>query len=157
MKFLWMWMSICLLAMGPLAKAGQESHGGDIAAAVFLTTAYELEQRLDTLSAADFPNDRLLVDYKRMIRAAFVSSEEHVYRQGVEVDAINIPDIDAPRVIVNRSRWLNPALNFEMRARLVFHEYLWLIGYDDDRYELSWRILSKIFKPTENTNNEEEK
>ena len=134
-----------LLTCTQTSRAGQEGHGGDMAAALFLSVTYKLNDQIVKLPMSTFPTEGFLDTLNKAIHDTTIYSEEHVYLKDVEVDAINFPDIEQPRIILNRYRWLNTSLNYEIRSHLVLHEYLSIMGFNDSRYEISSAILSKVF------------
>jgi hypothetical protein len=131
----------CTLLKAPAVHAkidGQEGHGGDIAVSIFIGIAYKtylcLENSPEIL--ADYP--LLLEDFKSAMQRASVFSVERTLLNGNEVDAINYPTVDSPKILISRNRWLDERLSADMRALLVFHEYLSVAGYDDSSYKISY-------------------
>lgn len=137
-------ISLLLLPWG--AKAGQEGHGGDIVVSEFLIYANEVGDSLQGLLEFQLPSSDFIKEYNDAVADTKVSSEDRVYLSAVEVDAINFPSIDDPRIIINRERWLDPRLNIIQRKRLVLHEYLSIMGYDDSNYMLSYILIKSILE-----------
>ncbi|MBC7430241.1 MAG: hypothetical protein H7336_16625 [Bacteriovorax sp.] len=122
---------------------GQEGHGGDIAVSIFVGIAYKTAACLaeSPESLKDYP--LLLEDFNLAIARTSIYSVEKTVLNGNEVDAINYPTVEAPRILINRNRWLDDRLSTDMRALLVFHEYLSIAGYDDSSYKISYAYINK--------------
>lgn len=74
---------------------------------------------------------------QQAVRNTFVNSQENLVLRGNEVDAINYPNPQNPRILVSRSGWDRLASTPHRRAFLVLHEYLGILGIDDSRYQIS--------------------
>ena len=112
-------------------KLGQEGHGGDVVVGMFLGIAQATLNCMKENSGTwkEFPN--LLEDLSYVFEHTQVSSRtEPVYLNGLEIDAINYPDSQVPRIIVSRGRWLADGYPNSYRAFLVLHEYLSIAGYN---------------------------
>lgn len=122
---------------------GQEGHGGDIAVSIFVGIAYKTAACLaeSPEELKDYP--LLLEDFNSAIERTSIYSVEKTVLNGNEVDAINYPTVVAPRILINRNRWLDERLSITMRALLVFHEYLSIAGYDDSSYRISYTFINK--------------
>lgn len=134
---------VIALLLATNAYAGQEGHGGDIAASIFLGIARSTNDCLiqNKSSWLDYP---LLSDeLNAMFLAAKVYSVDKTTLDGQEVDAINYPDIENPKILINRNRWLTEHLENSLRATLILHEYLSLIGYNDQQYQMSYPLIQK--------------
>lgn len=131
---------------------GQEGHGGDIAVSVFLgiarTTCECFELNKNTWNTYPL----LLDEMTSMIKKTKIYSVDKTLLEGQEVDAINYPDLENPKILINRNRWLDDNLNNHLRAELILHEYLSLIGYDDTQYQISYPIIQKNINCIENKN-----
>jgi len=125
------------------SHAGQEGHGGDIAVSLFLGIAHKSLYCLAKIPSENLPSPTWTSEYEKAILTTHIYSAEKTELNGVEVDAINFPDIDNPRIIVNRSRWLRDELSDVMRSRLIIHEYLSIMGYEDKLYELSYPLVER--------------
>lgn len=121
--------------------AGQEGHGGDMAVSIFIGIASTVNNCLQSNAPKEYP--LLVGELRFMIQKAKVYSVEKTILNGHEVDAINYPDQDNPRVLLNRARWLKPDIRTDFRAGLVLHEYLSLLGYQDDLYQISYPLVQK--------------
>lgn len=132
----------------PNTHAGQEAHGGDIAVSIFMSTTYSLKGRIARLSPRSLPGPKFAADFNQAVKNTTVYSQDHVWLNGVELDAVNFPDVEKPRIVLSRSRWLDPKLDLEMRSRLVLHEYLSIMGYGDYQYEVSAPLMGEIFSQT---------
>jgi hypothetical protein len=141
-----------LFTSAPVAHAGQEGHGGDPAAAEFVAKAWKLYNRLmafnelyPDVTDADLDTLRAAIEATR-VEAVPYQLQDHI---GNVVVARVIPDplrpVPAgqpqPQVIqVNRHglyEFLRHGIDL---TRLVLHEYLWVIGKNDENYRISGRL-----------------
>lgn len=129
----------------PAARgAGQEGHGGDIAVSIFIGVAHRTAECLKESPLAEREYPSLLGDLVGAIARTSVYSVDKTVLNGNEVDAINYPSVDRPRILINRTRWLDDRLTNSMRALLVFHEYLSIAGYDDSSYKISYICIQEV-------------
>lgn len=130
---------IWLASMGS-ALAFEEStdrgNGGDEVSQAFVDAGYELVESLMKDPVAGVDTQALL----RAVEATKVHSEEKLVLRGMEVDAINYPHPEAPRILVSRSGWARMENVSHRRMFLAFHEYLGIMGLDDSRYQISARL-----------------
>lgn len=93
------------------------------------------------------------------IRRIRVESEDHLYLNGVEVDAINYPEDGL--IKISNTRWVaisNLPDAIIQKQNLALHEYLWVLGFDDTNYRLSSTIIAEvrseelILRPTPTSN-----
>lgn len=153
MKRLLTLISLALIT-ADLSWGGDESgHGGDSYAAEFTSVAREAVRKLRPVNESDLsPLD--LETLEMVIKETEVYSEEHLFLNGQEVDAINYPHKHLIRI--NRTRW--KALRNEGtrigRYNLALHEYLGILGIDDSQYQVSHRLIAYIKPepPTSGTN-----
>ncbi len=139
---------ISLLIIGSVslswARDGQEGHGGDIVVAMFYGIAKATLNCMQLNPSSWSGSPILYNDLNYVIEHTIVSSRsEPVYLNGEEVDAINYPDVEAPRIILNRGRWFESTYPNSYRAVLVLHEYLSIAGYDDQHYDISFPLAQK--------------
>lgn len=127
-------LSCALIFFTHQAFAGYETgNGGDAFAIEFEMTARDLAQRL-------YKNPQDVVDVDKFsgaISTSEVHSEDHLFLNGAEVDAINYP---AQRKIqLSRTRWnqIRDAEGTRTRLTLVLHEYLGIMNIDDTQYRVS--------------------
>jgi hypothetical protein len=148
MNFLFLLFALPALAAPPqILESGQEGHGGDIAVAQFIEHSDKLISDLSRLPSNDLPSPLFIQEYERAARLTKISSTDSpITIDGIEVDAVNFPDVDNPRIILNRNRWLDPRPSFVWRRLLVLHEYLSIMGYRDSRYEISRPLIIKIYE-----------
>lgn len=129
------------LTVGSIAKAGDwSSGGGDTTAQEFATLGYDIYRYftwIDDQRRAEY-GIRSLYSYQQTLQETKVRSEEHVFLDGKEVDAINTPD--RKEIVVNRSRW-SAIQNEKDRAPLVLHEYLGILRVDDTHYQHSHLLV----------------
>jgi len=134
-------ISLQAFEIQPTPSGWENGNAGDAFSSEFILTGRDILQRLELLVENNAP----LYDTNNLriaVRTTEVVSEEHVFLNGQERDAVNYyPD---KRVIkMNRSRWRELRRSTETRARLrlVLHEYLWISGVDDTNYTLSERLI----------------
>jgi hypothetical protein len=74
--------------------------------------------------------------FKVAVESTLVQTQDQLFLNGAEVDAINYPS--EKRIEVSRSRW---AQNIDSTGNkhflLAVHEYLWISGVDDSDYKIS--------------------
>lgn len=128
-------------AQANLTEGHENGNAGDIFAIEFKLTARDVVQRLRLLSPDDL-NGISLSQLSAAILKTKVSSEEHVYLYGYEVNAKNLPKENL--IVINRSWWrpLRVASETRNRLRLVLHEYLPLIGVGDEGARISERLIA---------------
>lgn len=151
MKSLFLVLSLILfvstfptLAQGRLLADGFDSgNAGDAVGAEFLYSARDLLQRFELLEAKGektFDLGKL----RRAIETTVVVSEERVFLNGMERDAVNYPE--QKLIKVNRTRWKELRQPVETKARLtlVLHEFLWILKVDDTNYSVSAPLIEKL-------------
>lgn len=125
----------------PILTGWDNGNAGDAYASEFILTGRDILQRLELLvenNAPVFDTTNL----RAAIRTTEVASEEHVYLNDLERDAVNY--YPNKRLIkMNRSRWreLRRPTETQARLRLVLHEYLWITGIDDTNYAQSEHLI----------------
>jgi hypothetical protein len=123
-----------LFTFGVLPK--ESGSGGDAYTREFIEVAEEV---IENLSA----NPLVGVDHARfyqLVQEVKVESQERLFLNGAEVDAINYATAVPPRIEMSRTRWDSMANMPYRRVLLVFHEFLGLMGIDDSKYQVSRRI-----------------
>lgn len=110
-------------------------NGGDSYTLEFVLIANQLEEILRyhpelRISAAAF---------SQVSSALRMRSQERVFLNQTEVDAINIPG-PYPQIILSQKRWDANRGRCALIYRLVFHELLGLMDYDDSDYKISRRL-----------------
>ncbi len=137
---------IVTLLFSSAAHAVGWDHGnaGDTVASEFILSGRDVLQRLELL----YENNKPVFDTANL-RAAIMTtevvSEDHVYLDGFERDAVNF--YPSKRLIkVNRSRWMDLRRSTETKARLrlVLHEYLWISGIDDTNFVHSEHLIELL-------------
>ncbi len=136
-------------------------NGGDGLAAEFILTAKDAFRILQNKpEVTQYLNlDKLSM---AIANTKVISTKEPLILNGVEIDAINYP---AQQLIkINRLRWmdLRDSNRTLTRFNLVIHEYLGIIGINDDQYSISQSIVkimnlnqyntSKFWEPMNPTN-----
>lgn len=137
--------AIFISLLSPFLHAGWD-HGnaGDTVASEFVLTGRDVLQRLELLIEGNKPLFDT-VNLRTAIMATEVVSEEHVFLDGYERDAVNFYP-DKRLIKVNRSRWseLRRSTETKARLRLVLHEYLWISGVDDTNFIHSEHLIELL-------------
>ncbi len=126
-----------------LTDGFDSGNAGDAIGAEFLYSARDLLQRFELLDA----RGEKLVEVgklRRAIETTVVVSEERVFLNGMERDAVNYPE--QKLIKVNRLRWKELRQPVETKARLtlVLHEFLWILKIDDTNYSVSAPMIEKL-------------
>lgn len=135
------------LSMALPAQAGFDSgNAGDAYSAEFLFSARDVLQRLELMAANGRPVHETL-KLRAVMETTQVVSEERVYLDGQERDAVNYPS--KKLIKVSRVRWKDLRQSTETRARLtlVLHEFLWMSGVDDTNFVVSEKVIQKLNVP----------
>jgi len=117
-------------------------NGGDDVAQEFTTLARLAVKNLSAVktSAADQKN---IEKIQTALESVHVSSEKQLFLNGKEVDAINQPT--KLEIAVSRSRWKElKDEKIQTRIALVLHEYLGVVGLDDQHYALSEKLMGYL-------------
>lgn len=121
--------------------AGNEGgHGGDTIALEFRLIGDIINQELSQLDdlklrKLNFSKSEFEKAYKSV---RVVSAPGYECKLNYEeVDAINFPE--QSKIKVNSDRWVQK--NIEAKVRLVFHEYLGIIGAERDSFEVTNQLL----------------
>lgn len=140
-----LFVAVTGLTTVPAARAGWENgNAGDAYVSEFVLSGRDLAQRFDLL-----PGEQLgaldLAKFRRIIVATEVVSEENVFLDGHERDAVNYYP-NRPLIKVSRSRWreMRRPTETKARLRLVLHEYLWMTGVEDERFQHSERLIELL-------------
>ncbi len=130
------------------AYAGQEGHGGDPLAAEFATAGREVLKHLrDSNELAPDVTAEDLEGFDRALASTRIDPTDAKLfdRLGDDVDARVVHDPLRPgsrtRLIqINRAAFYDWLRRGAMLHRLVLHEYLWVIGKNDENYRISSRL-----------------
>lgn len=128
--------------LSPPAHAGNESgHGGDPVAQQFVQTARDVLARLSDQSNS--PIALNLNAFGSAIESTAVeSTDQELKIAGVHKACINYPS--QKKIEVSRKDW--PTDPFDRnRQALVLHEYLGIMGVDDQNYAVSGLLLGRKF------------
>jgi hypothetical protein len=127
----------------PDATQGHESHGGDRLASIFVSKGYRIYAHLLSLDPATAP--LAPADIARL-RDALESTRVDPVDDTLKDSAGDVVDarvIDDPLykgrklIQLDRGRWEEWLGTGADVFRLVFHEYLWVLGFDDANYRIS--------------------
>lgn len=135
---------IACLAAANLAHAGWDNgNAGDAYVSEFILTGRDVVQRLELLSGQGGP----VIDTKALkstLAATEVVSEDHVFLNNEERDAVNYPDKHL--IKMSRTRWnqLRRSTETVSRLRVVLHEYLWVSGVDDTNFQQSAHLIDLL-------------
>jgi hypothetical protein len=149
MKTLFISVSIfCLTSISVFArdKGFDSGNAGDAFSAEFLFSARDVLQRLEILERSG----ERLTDTSKLrsaIETTKVVSQDRVYLDGLERDAVNYPAQNL--IILGRERWKALRAPSETRARLILvaHEFLWIMGVDDTNFAQSQKIMDRLNVP----------
>lgn len=126
------------------AHGGFDSgNAGDAFSAEFLFSGRDVLQRLEILSS----QGKGLIETKSLraaMEATVVVSEDRVFLDGHERDAVNYPS--KKLIKINRTRWkeLRQPQETKARLRLALHEFLWVSGVDDTNFNKSNPIIEAL-------------
>jgi hypothetical protein len=125
-----------LIPSSTVFAGGVTSSGGDSVAAEFTMIGRHVAEILKThpqlgVSARKFA---------RTIDRTFVISLKNTVLNGYEVEAINYPGLK--KIEVNRKRWIEHKDDPQHRYALVTHEFLGIMGIDDKKYQISYKLFS---------------
>ncbi len=131
-------LTLALLGASVSALAREEDgidrgNPGDEYAAAFINIGYDLAENLAKDPIPGVEARALFA----AVRATSLHSEASLKLRGYEVDAINYPHSEAPRIVVSRAGWDRMGLEPHRRVFLVLHEYLAIMGIDDSKYQVS--------------------
>jgi len=135
------------------ARAGWD-HGnpGDIVVRQFTIDAQDIFNRMKLLPTSERGGVDMNKFQGAILNAEIISRDRLVEpKNDNEVPAMNFPSDN--KIVINRRLWpryLGPD-QAENRFGLVLHEFLMLMGVDDDRFLLSNSIISKLGVNESNT------
>lgn len=122
-------------------------NGGDSIAAEFVEMADDTLLQLAKLKGFGEQLPLSADQYKGLASAigsiVVFTQERAVLTNGAEVDAINYP-IER-KIVLSRARWSGLVYNLKSLKTIVLHEYLTLAGVDDKSYQVSTKLVRKIF------------
>lgn len=131
---------------------GQESHGGDRIASLFVAKGYRVYDYLASLTAEEAVlNGDEMYAFLMALKRTRVDPVEGPLMDSVGdvVDArvLDDPLIPGQKLIqLDSQRWEEALSHGEDVYKLVFHEYLWVIGLDDQNYRISNKL--RIVEPS---------
>lgn len=127
-----------------IASGWESGNAGDTYAAEFRLTAKDVVQRLDLLFRRNGPAYDTAALKAAVGPSTTVISEDHVFLDGVEVDAANYPKQHL--IKVNRSRWkeLRRSTETKGRLRVSLHEFLFIAGTDDTGFVISDHLIELL-------------
>ncbi len=132
-----------------LASGWDGGNAGDAYLAEFLFSGRDILQRLEILAASGLPVMTVLeiAKIRAVMQTTVVVSEERVYVNGMERDAVNYPE--RKLIKVSRTRWKSLRQSEETKARLtlVLHEFLWMSGVDDTNFQKSGQVINVLNVP----------
>jgi len=135
------------LAFSTPAYAGWEvGNAGDSYSAEFLYSARDVLQRLEILAMSGMPV-MPTTKLREVMQTTVVVSEERVFLNGLEREAVNFPD--KKLIKISRTRWKELRRSEETKARLklALHEFLWMSGVDDTNFQKSEPIIEILNVP----------
>lgn len=132
--------SLMILIGAHSSLAGQDRGGGSLVESEFQTISKEIEDNLYSSSIPGFSIEK----FRLSVRTAKIQAvEEKLFdRNGELKDALNYPSQN--RVEVNIAAW-TMASSFYLRAVIVAHEHLGLMGIPDPGYANSRLLLKEAY------------
>lgn len=129
------------LVLGPawtLARGGSdETHAGDVVVLEFFNLAKSQAQVLSQMPTDFLPSQGFAQKYKNKMDQMIVRSEESVFFNGQEVNAINYPRRMPPEIVISRRLWNLIPETYEQHDLLTLHEMIYLVGLNDDGFRMS--------------------
>lgn len=119
-----------------------DSGGGDAYALEFTLLGYQAVEIIRDSEVKEVTPG----DFLDIIAQTKVMSQERLFLNGAEVDAINTPS--QKTIQLSRIRWDDIQNQQQMKFKLVIHEYLGVLGVDDSKYQLTDKIFSTKKSPT---------
>jgi hypothetical protein len=117
---------------------GVTGNGGDRRAIEFVVIAEKIAQYVTDAKKTEVDIEK----FHLAIATTKVESTNKILKlKGIPKDAINYPQ--EKRIIFNRESW-DSSSDESIRAVLVFHEYLGIMGVDDSSYKYSKKILKDL-------------
>lgn len=134
-----------LLSLPTFAVTGWD-HGnaGDSYAAEFIMTAKDLVLRLKTLPSTELKEINLALLIGAIETTTVRSDDKVIYKDGLEVEAVNDPDQGL--IVVNRNIWRTRRADSETihRYTFVLHEYLGIMRINDEQYKVSGPLVALL-------------
>lgn len=137
----WLMVVLVQAAFASGALANEVGNGGDYVATEFIARAHvvlaKLQDKADGLITLDQVQSLKIAILDTAVESSDVPISD---RFGRRVDARVVDDPANPGkklIQLDRERWLQYLASRESIYRLVFHEYLWVIGVDDTNYRIS--------------------
>ncbi len=138
---------LCCSVSGLACAESRVGNGGDAMAAEFVEMADDTLLQLAKLKSLAEPFPLSAEEYKSLATAiattVVFTKDKTILTNSAEVDAINYP-VDH-KILLNRSRWNALVYNLKSLKTIVLHEYLTLAGVDDKSYQVSTKLVRKIF------------
>jgi hypothetical protein len=137
----WILLPFLVLMHAYAARANEVGNGGDYVAAEFIARAHVVLAKMQANSDNLITPEQVQNLGVAILEAGVESSDAPIMDHfGRRVDARVIDDPANPGkklIQLDRERWLQYLASRENIYRLVFHEYLWVIGLDDTNYRIS--------------------
>jgi hypothetical protein len=134
---------------------GCGGHGGDAISQEFYQTGESVVSQIKKLSSDELKSLPFALEVSGLELALeqtrVISTDEKLYKDGIEVDAKNYYDASA-RIEVNRARWLQYKDQKFKKYGIVLHEYLGILKAmsptrgEWDEYSASAKILALLSK-----------
>ena len=156
----WLTVVVCIVFSGSgFADDTRIGNGGRYTAAEFIARGYVIHSYLTQTQTQDHvlsPHDLLRFSQALAKTRVEVLNEQLRDSLGAIVDARTIDDPNLPgqkMIQLNESAWDEILKNHTGVYRLIFHEYLWVLGFDDTNYKISARVkfFPNVSSPTPTT------
>ena len=121
--------------------ADHVGNGGDDYAIDFISTGFDVAEILLLYPVKGVDTKKFL----EAIKKTKVNSKKELFLNNFEVDAINYPNENPPRIEISRSGWDRIEKDPKKKMRLVFHEYLGISKIDDSLYAYTQKFNESIF------------
>lgn len=139
--------SLILLISFQSYAGGMVGNGGDAVLQEFNLRGIQLAAyfKTETKVAQTYGIDA--AKFLETVKKTTLEDQDHLFLNGVEVDAINYPA--EFHIQVSRTRWEQSATRpdaYFVQRRIALHEYLWVYGIDDTNYAVSNPIVDELEK-----------
>lgn len=137
----WFMLSLVLAMHAQIVSANEVGNGGDYIASEFIARAHVVLAKMQADSDDLITPEQVQHLATAVLETGVESSDvpiSDVFGRRVDARVVNDPANPGKKLIqLDRERWLQYLASRENIYRLVFHEYLWVIGIDDTNYRIS--------------------
>lgn len=119
---------LSIISVKSFAQGSVVGNGGDGIAIQFRNLARAISENLQSTSVL---SPEQLKNFSNSVVQADIQTEDRLFLNSKEVDAINYPTLQ--KITISRSRWLLTSRATSAAVSLVFHEFLGLQNIRDDQ------------------------